>query len=374
MAKKNESNTEAFVKELLEIKKESFKNLNHTDLAHFKKFVWTNRILKVVAFSFIWMAPNPISVLCLALALTGDWMVAHHVLHGGYDKVPNMPKRYHSKIFASGWRRYIDWFDWIYPQAWIYEHNVAHHYNTNESGDPDNVKHFLEYYDEKNFGKVTRYLIILVFMLTWKFSYYALNTMKSYHTKDQYDPRATTETKFLMSYDRGIWRATILKSYLPYGTAHFVMLPFMFYPLGLEAVFFVFINRLLAEALTNIHTFLIIVPNHSGSDLVYPDKHFSNKEEYYISQLLTTCNYWTGGSCRDYLSGYLNYQIEHHFFPDLPMSKYIHIQPKVKALCEKYELPYIQESIFVRFKKLMLLLTGDKDALENKLLMTEERS
>ncbi len=40
------------------------------------------------------------------------------------------------------------------------------------------------------------------------------------------------------------------------------------------------------------------------------------------------------------MSGNLSYQVEHHLYPDLPSSRYQEIAPKVKDICERYELPY----------------------------------
>ena len=40
------------------------------------------------------------------------------------------------------------------------------------------------------------------------------------------------------------------------------------------------------------------------------------------------------------MSGNLSYQVEHHLYPDLPSSRYKQIAPKVKAICEEYQLPY----------------------------------
>ncbi len=42
----------------------------------------------------------------------------------------------------------------------------------------------------------------------------------------------------------------------------------------------------------------------------------------------------------DFMTGNLSYQIEHHIFPDLPSNRYHEISLRVKALCEKYDLPY----------------------------------
>ena len=40
------------------------------------------------------------------------------------------------------------------------------------------------------------------------------------------------------------------------------------------------------------------------------------------------------------LSGNLGYQVEHHLYPDMPSTRYAEIAPRVKDLCERYELAY----------------------------------
>jgi len=40
------------------------------------------------------------------------------------------------------------------------------------------------------------------------------------------------------------------------------------------------------------------------------------------------------------MSGNLSFQIEHHLFPDIPTSRYAEIAPRVRAICERYGLPY----------------------------------
>ena len=39
-------------------------------------------------------------------------------------------------------------------------------------------------------------------------------------------------------------------------------------------------------------------------------------------------------------SGNLGYQVEHHLYPDMPSTRYAEIAPRVKEICERYELPY----------------------------------
>jgi NADPH-dependent stearoyl-CoA 9-desaturase len=40
-----------------------------------------------------------------------------------------------------------------------------------------------------------------------------------------------------------------------------------------------------------------------------------------------------------FVNGNLCYQIEHHLYPDLPSNRYAEIAVRVRALCEKYDLP-----------------------------------
>jgi linoleoyl-CoA desaturase len=60
---------------------------------------------------------------------------------------------------------------------------------------------------------------------------------------------------------------------------------------------------------------------------------------WYVRQMMGSANI-TGSKLFHILSGNLSHQIEHHLFPDLPARRYPEIAPQVRALCEKYGLPY----------------------------------
>jgi fatty acid desaturase len=47
-----------------------------------------------------------------------------------------------------------------------------------------------------------------------------------------------------------------------------------------------------------------------------------------------------GGDRGLVVSGNLGYQVEHHLFPDMPSTRYAEIAPRVREICERYELPY----------------------------------
>jgi len=78
-----------------------------------------------------------------------------------------------------------------------------------------------------------------------------------------------------------------------------------------------------SEILTNIHSFAIVVPNHAGEDIYRFETPVKVKsDEFYLRVVIGSANFKTGLDANDFMHGWLNYQIEHHMFPDLSMLSY----------------------------------------------------
>ena len=60
---------------------------------------------------------------------------------------------------------------------------------------------------------------------------------------------------------------------------------------------------------------------------------------WYVRQLVGAANI-EGSPLFHVASGNLGYQVEHHLFPDIPSTRYAEIAPRVKEICQRYELPY----------------------------------
>jgi fatty acid desaturase len=97
-----------------------------------------------------------------------------------------------------------------------------------------------------------------------------------------------------------------------------------------------------ANIVRNVWAYAIIFCGH------FPDQTYSFSQEeteeetrgaYYVRQLLGAANI-EGSPLFHVISGNLGYQVEHHLYPDLPSTRYAEIAPRVKELCERYELPY----------------------------------
>ncbi len=97
-----------------------------------------------------------------------------------------------------------------------------------------------------------------------------------------------------------------------------------------------------ANVVRNVWAHSIIFCGH------FPDQTytFSQKETEdesrgarYVRQLIGAANI-EGGPFFHVMSGNLGYQVEHHLYPDMPSTRYGEIAPKVREICERYELPY----------------------------------
>ncbi|MCK8499424.1 fatty acid desaturase family protein [Myxococcus fulvus] len=343
---------EGFHRDLKALRAELDANLGEADAKHLRKIERWGRIGTLLGIATCWIAPNPFSAAALSVGRSTRWLLMHHVGHRGYDRVPGLPASRTGKGFAKGARRYLDWLDWMLPDAWVFEHNVLHHSYTGEESDPDLLERNAEG-TLRNPARplFLRYVQLTLLALTWRASYYAPETLCALRRKGRRDGGSLSGAE---------WKELLLRCYLPYAAVQFVLFPALFLIIGPWAAFSAFCNSLMADVLTSVHTFLVVGPNHTGEDLYRFDTSPANKGERYVQQVIGSANYRTGGDLNDFAHLWLNYQIEHHIWPDLPMLKYREAQPKVLALCQKYGIPYVQESVWTRVRKMVDVVVGKR--------------
>jgi fatty acid desaturase len=63
------------------------------------------------------------------------------------------------------------------------------------------------------------------------------------------------------------------------------------------------------------------------------------------------------------MHGWLNYQIEHHIWPDMTILQYSRAHPMVKYVAQKYGIPYVQESVWFRVVKTLKIMVGDESMI-----------
>jgi fatty acid desaturase len=356
------------------------------DLAHLRRIEVWGRVCSLLGYATAWIFPNPIAAILIGQGIFIRLTIMHQVVHGAYDRIRGVSARHTSAGFAKGWRRYLDFMDWVLPDAWKHEHNAPHHYHLSEESDPDFVELNTEWLRRSRLPRALKYLLIGLGAMTWKWYYMVPRSMCFLHDAERRraqrgrlleGPKAAVRTTAnrdafnpLTSLGRDVW----LRCLLPYVLARFVVIPLLFLPLGGRAAFCVLLTSIMAELWTNLHAFIVLFPNHVGEDLYRFDRPISDRADFYLRGVVGSVNYSTGGDFNDFLHGFLNYHIEHHLWPDLPLLRYQRGQERLKELCEQYAIPYVQENIFIRLARMLMILIGEKNMRLGVTLTRQERT
>lgn len=356
------------------------KSQGEKDIEHLENIIFFTRILSFIGilslgFPCYYIFPW----LFLSLSVFSNWtIISHNVSHGCYNWTKI--KKYRRGYFSFGnIRRMIDWLDWILPEAWNIEHNKYHHYYLGEIKDPDLVEENISFLRESKIHLFYKYSMIFLMAISWKWVYYAPNTYKEYCLENlkrinqiEYNKipdKVRNATFTLLTFIRKYrdWMSGIFSIVLfPYFFYNFVFLPIVWYVLGLvfnnnNLFINCLVNVILAEIFTNLHSFIVIVTNHSGEDIYrFEGSVKSRSGEFYVRQIIGSVNFDAGNDFVDFLHGWLNYQIEHHLFPDISLLAQRRAMPLVKSICKKHKIPYIQENVFIRLMKLIKIMTGEK--------------
>jgi linoleoyl-CoA desaturase len=106
-----------------------------------------------------------------------------------------------------------------------------------------------------------------------------------------------------------------------------------------------------ANLVRNLWSYMIIFCGHfpdGAEKFTEEELEDETKAKWYLRQLLGSANF-EGSRFLHIMAGSLGYQIEHHLFPDLPSNRYPEIAERVRALCEKYELPYTTGPLYRQY-------------------------
>ncbi|MFM9372689.1 fatty acid desaturase family protein [Streptomyces sp. Da 82-17] len=104
---------------------------------------------------------------------------------------------------------------------------------------------------------------------------------------------------------------------------------------------------LLHQALFGLHLGMAFAPNHKGMEM--PDG-TGERWGHLRRQVLTSRNI-RGGAVTDWFLGGLNYQIEHHLFPNMPRPHLRLARPLVRAHCRSLDLPYAETSFVDSYRQ-----------------------
>jgi fatty acid desaturase len=127
------------------------------------------------------------------------------------------------------------------------------------------------------------------------------------------------------------------------GVSIYLALIFVFLP-PWQGALFVLVHR----ALGGLYMGSVFAPNHKGMPVLDKD----TKLDYMQQQVLTArdvipsplVDFWYGG---------LNYQIEHHLFPNMPRNRMKQAREVVKPFCQSHGLPYHETGVWQSQKEIL---------------------
>jgi fatty acid desaturase len=328
--------------------------VSRRDLDHAVRFNWLGRTMSLAGYALAAWQLNPLSPLLVVMAQMGRWGLAHQILHRSYDRLPGCPRSLNSSTFARGWYRYWDWCDWIIPAAWQHEHNV-HHVHTGGPQDPDVVEANVDFLRSAPYPLWRKAAVALLIMTTWRWSYYAPSTFIQLRRHERGLPPTTyTITGLLMfagvfnprtEEGREFWRRCIL----PYALLRFCVIPLAALPFGVTAALNVLMVAAVAEVLLNFYSWALIASSHTGADLFRFAHQPRTRGEWYVHQVLGTANYSRVGSFGSWTQAWVNYQIEHHLCPNLPLLTVQNMSREIELVCLAHGVRYACQPLWRRF-------------------------
>ncbi|GGO83298.1 fatty acid desaturase family protein [Nonomuraea cavernae] len=116
----------------------------------------------------------------------------------------------------------------------------------------------------------------------------------------------------------------------------YLALVFTVLPVGLGVLFL-----LVHQGVFGLYLGSTFAPNHKGMPILTKD----DKLDFLRKQVLTSRNV-KGGHVLDVALGQLNYQIEHHLFPNMPAPNLRKAQPIVQRYCEEIGVSYLETGLF----------------------------
>ncbi|KIF66537.1 delta fatty acid desaturase [Streptomyces sp. AcH 505] len=100
------------------------------------------------------------------------------------------------------------------------------------------------------------------------------------------------------------------------------------------------------QCLFGIYLGSIFAPNHKGMPVLTG----ADRPDFLRRQVLTSRNV-RGGWFTDIALGGLNYQIEHHLFPNMPTPQLRKAQPIVRRYCEELEVGYLETGLIGSYRQ-----------------------
>jgi len=263
--------------------------------------------------------------LIMGVAKAGIGMtVMHDALHGSYSKNAFVNKLMGNSIYLLG----------ANASVWKIQHNLHHHTYTNIHGKDEDINtkvviRLSKHAPQKAFHAYQHvyvwFLYGLMTLLMFSNDFYKL---LGYHKAGEFKSKHSIDREYLSLL--GLKALYVL---------FMLVLPVLLTSLLWWQVLIGFLIMHLTAGfiLSTIFQMAHIV---EGTEQPLPNEDGNMENEWAIHQLMTTANFARNNRVLNWFIGGLNYQIEHHLFPNICHVHYRNISKIVEKTAAEFQLPY----------------------------------
>jgi linoleoyl-CoA desaturase len=329
-----DADLERFGAELDAIRASVIDDLGESDARYIRRVIAVQRglevsgrgLLLVSLFPPAWVAGT--GALAVAKILE-NMEIGHNVLHGQWDWMGD------PEIHSSTW----EWDFAPTAKGWQHSHNYVHHTFTNVLGKDRDLGYAVMRIDPEQPWKPI-YLLQPIYNigLALGFEYgIAIYDIELEKVAAGTKPWSVAKTELA-----GLWRKVsgqLVKDYLAF--------PLLSGPAAPTTL----LGNLVANVTRNVWSHAVIFCGHfpSGAETFTEDQlEGETRGQWYLRQLLGSSNL-DGPPLMHIMTGNLSHQIEHHLFPDLPSNRYAEVAPKIREVCERYQLPYTSGPLYQQY-------------------------
>ena len=292
---------------------------------------------------FSGIIPYYILWLTIGIGMAGIGLsVMHDANHGSYSKNRKLNNRLGYSLNMLGGNSFL----------WKIQHNYLHHAFTNiENVDDDiNVPLFLRFSPNSQKHWIQRFQHVYVWL------FYALSTLSWVTTKNFFQFFSYRKKELIR--DNQELKKELIKEIIWKLIYYFflLVLPILLLPIPVWTVVTAFI---LMHIVIGLILSVIFQPAHimPTSHFPLPDDKGKIENSWAIHQLLTTCDFSLKSRFFSWFIGGLNFQIEHHLFPNICHIHYPAIAGIVKRTAQEYNISYhVHPTFFQAIKSHMKML------------------
>ena len=308
-----------------------------------------NLVLKTVFMLSLYLVPYTLMISGVIGSLAGVWIcwivigmgkagvgmsVMHDANHFSYSKNKAVNLWMSKSMYLLGG----------FPKNWQYQHNTMHHGFPNIDGFDEDIDPgaFLRFSPHKPLHKIHRFQPIYAWFL------YGLMTLSWVISKDIQQLNGYRKSGVPLS---GKTTYATLFAYLVISKiiyyCFFIVIPILILPFSWYwiLIFFLTMHFVTGLILTTIFQTAHVV---TTVDYPLPDPEGNMENNWAVHQLHTTSDFAPDNKILSWFIGGLNYQVEHHLFPNISHVHHPKLSEFVREMTAKYGLPYHVQPGFIK--------------------------